>query len=65
VLVCCWLKVPKRRQCDATPALQFFMAEDYHHENFRLNGHPPHCQLVVSPKVSKFRKLFAAKRKAS
>lgn len=48
-----------------TSASQFFMAEDYHSEYFRLNRHPPGCQFVISPKVCKFRKLFPAKPKAS
>jgi peptide-methionine (S)-S-oxide reductase len=50
---------------EVTPASQFFMAEDYHQEYFRLKGHQPHCQFVVLPQVSKFGKLFAAKRDAS
>ena len=41
------------------------MAEDYHQEYFRLNGHQPYYQFVVSPKVSNLRKRFAAKRKAA
>jgi peptide-methionine (S)-S-oxide reductase len=57
--------VPKCRQSDVTPALRFFMAQDYHQKYFRLNGHPPHWQFFISQKVPKFRKLFAAKRKAS
>jgi peptide-methionine (S)-S-oxide reductase len=41
------------------------MAEDCYQEYFRLNGHQPYCQFDASPTVSKFRNLFAAKRKAS
>ncbi|MFI5105453.1 MAG: peptide-methionine (S)-S-oxide reductase MsrA [Terriglobales bacterium] len=46
------------------PAKEFFMAEDYHQEYFANNAYQPYCQLVVSPKVKKFEKKFAAKMKA-
>lgn len=38
---------------------RFYPAEDYHDEYFRLNGQQPYCQLVVAPKVAKFRQRFA------
>jgi peptide-methionine (S)-S-oxide reductase len=44
---------------------KFFPAEDYHQEYFRNNAHQPYCQFVVAPKLAKFRKLFAAKRKST
>ena len=40
------------------PFTQFYKAEDYHQEYFKLHGTQPYCQLVVAPKVAKFRKLF-------
>ncbi len=40
------------------PFTVFYKAEDYHQQYFKLNGHEPYCQLVVAPKVAKFRKLF-------
>jgi peptide-methionine (S)-S-oxide reductase len=36
----------------------FWKAEDYHQEYFRLHGTQPYCQLVIAPKVAKFRKHF-------
>ena len=36
----------------------FYKAEDYHQDYFNLNGHNPYCQLVVKPKVEKFKKVF-------
>jgi len=40
------------------PLKQFYKAEDYHQEYFKLHGTQPYCQLVIAPKVAKFRKLF-------
>lgn len=37
---------------------QFYKAENYHQEYFKLHGTQPYCQLVIAPKVAKFRKLF-------
>jgi peptide-methionine (S)-S-oxide reductase len=44
-------------------AATFYPAEDYHQEYFARNGGQPYCQLVVAPKVAKFRKSFAERRK--
>ena len=43
---------------------KFYPAEDYHQEYFRNNAGQPYCMAVVSPKVAKFRKQFAAKLKS-
>jgi peptide-methionine (S)-S-oxide reductase len=43
------------------PAQEFFRAEDYHQGYFREHPEEGYCQYVVSPKVAKFRKHFAAK----
>jgi peptide-methionine (S)-S-oxide reductase len=40
------------------PLTKFYKAEDYHQEYFKLHGTQPYCQLVIAPKVAKFRKLF-------
>ncbi len=45
------------------PAAPFYVAEDYHQEYFRQNGHQPYCQVVIAPKVAKFRKTFVDKLK--
>lgn len=39
----------------------FYVAEDYHHDYFELNGNQPYCKAVVRPKVEKFRKIFSEK----
>ncbi|MFN9479161.1 MAG: peptide-methionine (S)-S-oxide reductase, partial [Betaproteobacteria bacterium] len=41
----------------------YYRAEDYHQEYFRHNPAQGYCMFVVAPKVEKFRKTFAAKRK--
>jgi peptide-methionine (S)-S-oxide reductase len=47
------------------PFTQFYKAENYHQEYFKLNGTQPYCQLVVAPKVAKFRKKFHDQLKSS
>lgn len=49
---------------EVTAATKFYPAEDYHQEYFRKNPYQPYCQVVVSPKVAKLRKNFAAKLKS-
>jgi peptide-methionine (S)-S-oxide reductase len=44
---------------EVTPASEFYPAEDYHQEYFARNGGQPYCQVVVAPKVAKFRQKFA------
>ncbi len=41
----------------------FFPAEDYHTDYFNLHGENPYCSAVISPKVKKFRKIFAGRLK--
>ena len=45
------------------PAANYFRAEDYHQEYFRHNPAQGYCMFVVAPKVEKFRRTFAARRK--
>ena len=42
---------------------KFFKAEDYHQDYFNLNGNAPYCQMVIAPKVEKFKKVFKGKLK--
>jgi peptide-methionine (S)-S-oxide reductase len=48
---------------EVTPASAFYAAEDYHQEYFRRNQGQPYCQVVVAPKVAKFRKQHLDKLK--
>jgi len=41
----------------------FFPAEKYHQDYFALNPDQGYCQMVISPKIEKFRKNFADKLK--
>ncbi len=40
------------------PFKAFYKAENYHQEYFKLHGEQPYCQLVIAPKIAKFRKRF-------
>ena len=47
------------------PAPDYYRAETHHQEYYRHHPAAGYCMFVVSPKVAKFRKTFAAKRKNS
>jgi peptide-methionine (S)-S-oxide reductase len=49
---------------EVTPFEVFYRAEDYHQGYFRNNAGQPYCQVVIAPKVAKFRKEYLAKLKA-
>ena len=41
----------------------FYPAEDYHQEYFKNHPNAIYCQLVIAPKVAKFRKMYLEKLK--
>jgi len=41
----------------------FYPAEDYHQEYFKNHPNALYCQLVIAPKVAKFRKMYIEKLK--
>ena len=41
---------------EVVPFQEFYPAEDYHQEYFANNPGQPYCQVVIAPKVAKFRK---------
>ncbi|MDE3198837.1 MAG: peptide-methionine (S)-S-oxide reductase MsrA [Acidobacteriota bacterium] len=45
------------------PAQTFWKAEAYHQNYLEENPYQPYCMFVVEPKVQKFRKTFAARRR--
>ena len=48
---------------EVQPLSTFWKAEDYHQGYYRANPGQGYCQAVVSPKVAKARKAFAARWK--
>jgi peptide-methionine (S)-S-oxide reductase len=40
------------------PFETFYVAEDYHQEYFANNSRQPYCNVVIAPKVAKFRKQY-------
>ncbi|RME66378.1 MAG: peptide-methionine (S)-S-oxide reductase [Caldilineae bacterium] len=48
---------------EVVPFTAFYRAEDYHQEYFRHNPEQPYCQVVIWPKVAKFRAKFMEKLK--
>ena len=48
---------------ELSPFKAFYKAEGYHQEYFRLHGSQPYCQMVIAPKVAKFRDHFRDKLK--
>jgi len=46
---------------EIVPFQVFYKAEDYHQEYFKNNPGQGYCQVVIAPKVAKFRKQYADK----
>lgn len=46
---------------EVKPLEVFYKAEDYHQEYFRRNRGQPYCQVVIAPKVAKFRQQHLEK----
>jgi len=53
----------KKIVTEISPFSNFYAAEDYHQNYFNDNGMQPYCQIVIKPKVDKFKKVFADKLK--
>ena len=43
----------------------FYAAEDYHDNYYQQNSRQPYCQVVIAPKLSKFRKQYSKNLKSS
>jgi len=48
---------------EVTPLEAFYPAEAYHEDYFSRNPQQPYCQVVINPKVAKFRARFSHKLK--
>jgi len=44
---------------EIVPFSHFYEAEEYHHNYFRRNPEKGYCQVVIAPKVAKFRQQYA------
>lgn len=42
------------------PLNAFYPAEEYHQDYFKRNPTQPYCQVIIAPKVAKFRQKFAS-----
>lgn len=49
---------------EVAPLDRFYAAEDYHQDYFNSNPYQPYCQVVINPKLGKFRKRFGERLKA-
>ncbi len=45
------------------PLVDFYPAEDYHHDYFANNPNQPYCRAIISPKVQHFMSDFSGKLK--
>jgi len=42
------------------PLTEFYEAEDYHKNYYNSNQNQPYCQVVINPKLKKFKEKFAS-----
>ncbi len=49
---------------EITKFKNFYPAENYHDDYYNNNAQKPYCQMVISPKIQKFKKLFKDRLKA-
>ncbi len=48
---------------EVSPASEFYRAESYHQDYYARNPYQGYCQVVIAPKVSKFRKAYTSRLK--
>jgi peptide-methionine (S)-S-oxide reductase len=48
---------------EIAPLKEFYGAEGYHQEYYQNNPSQPYCQVVIAPKVAKFRQKYLDKLK--
>nr|WP_219847954.1 peptide-methionine (S)-S-oxide reductase MsrA [Sphingobacterium gobiense] len=53
----------KKIVTEVSPYDKFYVAEDYHQDYYVNNMSEPYCQMVIQPKLEKFRKVFKGKLK--
>lgn len=50
---------------EVVPLKKFWPAEDYHQNYFRNNPEQAYCQVIINPKLQKFRAKFESKLKSA
>ena len=45
---------------EVKPLQGFYPAEDYHQNYYNRNGQAPYCQVVINPKLAKFRQHYSS-----
>jgi peptide-methionine (S)-S-oxide reductase len=50
---------------EVAPFTAFYRAEDYHQGYYRNNQSQPYCQVVIAPKVAKFRRKYLDRLKTA
>ena len=50
---------------EITPYKNFYKAENYHQDYYEMHRSQPYCNLVITPKMEKFKKVFHDKLKES
>jgi peptide-methionine (S)-S-oxide reductase len=48
---------------EVTEKSEFFSGEKFHQDYFNNNADTPYCQVIISPKLAKFRQTFVSKLK--
>jgi peptide-methionine (S)-S-oxide reductase len=46
---------------ELAPYTNYYRAEEYHQEYFKKNPYQGYCQVIIAPKLAKFRKQYAAR----
>jgi peptide-methionine (S)-S-oxide reductase len=49
---------------EVIPFKNFYRAEDYHLDYYRLHPDQPYCQGVIAPEIARFRSIFKSKLKS-
>jgi peptide-methionine (S)-S-oxide reductase len=46
---------------EVSPLIEFFKAEKYHQNYFKLNASQPYCKIVIEPKIAKFKEKYSTR----